>query len=374
MSRTSVRDADGSGAVMPKVTLGRSGLEVSVIGWGGPGTSGPPGQLEAIWEEASGLGMNFIDTAPSYGPSEDVLGEELSHRRREFVLATKSHPTDADQTLRDVENSLRRLKIDCIDLFYAPHGVNSEDQRAACFGKGGIIEGALKAKERGLAKHLAYSLDYFNMPFDPGRTRELIDTDVFDVVQLPYNVVPMEPVDEDLIPFAREKGMGVVANYPTISGLTGREWGIFYPTFQGLVDTPGQATLVAVLTNPGVDVVLTKFSSVARARENCLAGVLYGMMSDDERRELRAGLLSKGPVRFLHRAEVPDSPAGHSLRRVLVFYDLYTRFGYGGARKVVEQFVAQLREHPEWTFDDSVRDVVDEIRRAFPVLLTTQTD
>jgi diketogulonate reductase-like aldo/keto reductase len=368
VNMTTIREAEDSGVTMPKVTLGRSGLEVSVIGWGSGGAFSRPDELEPIWEEASGLGLNFIDTAPSYGTSEDLIGDQLSQRRSEFVLTTKSHPVDADTTLREIETSLQRLKTDYVDLFYTPHGVGSEEQLASCFGKGGVMEGALKAKERGLVKHLGYSLDYFNSPFNPGRTRELIDTDIYDVVQLPYNLVPMEPVDEELIPFAREKGMGVVANFPSIQGLTALEWGIFYPTFKGLVDTPGQATFLGILCNPGIDVVLTQLVNVDRARENCLAGVLHGMMSEGERAQLREEIVSKGPVRFLDRADVPEPWHGVNLRRFLIHLELYTRFGYGGSRREVEVFATQLRDHPEWRFDNSLRDLIDEIRRGFPVL------
>lgn len=364
---------------MEKVVLGRSGLEVSVIGWGGAGTSGDPSTpgprqaapwtvLEPIWEEARRWGCNFIDTAPSYGHSEDLIGEQLSHRRDEFLIATKSHPVDADQTLRDIENSLRRLRIDAIDLFYAPHGCWDEERFANCFKKGGVIEGGLKAKERGLARHLAFSFDYFQS-LDIKRLRALIDTDVFEVVQFPYSLVCVEPIDEEILPFAREKKMGTIANFPTIGGLTGREWGIFYPLFQGLVDTPGQATLLGILAHPDIDCVLSKFSSVARAAENCRAGAVLASLSAEQRAQLRQRIEALGRVRFLQRQDCPPAPPGVNFRWGMIYFDLFTRFGYGGARRQVEQFVKQLQAHEEWEWDPSVRELVEAVKRSCPVFL-----
>jgi len=353
---------------MGKTLLGRSGLEVSVIGWGGAGLSGDPQSLEAIWDAARQRGCNFIDTAPSYGPSEDLIGAQLSHRREEFVLATKSHPVDAGQTLRDLENSLRRMKVDYVDLFYAPHGCWDRDRYEACFQKGGVIEGALKAKERGLARHLAFSFDYFQQ-LDIKHLRDLIDTDVYEVVQFPYGLVCVEPIDQEILPFAREKNLGTIANFPTINGLTGREWGVFYDLFADLVDTPGQATLVGILAHPDIDGVLSRFSSPARAEENCWAGCVASSLTAEQRQEVRRRLQAFGEVRFLQRDDCPPSPAGVHFRYGMIYYDLYTRFGYGGARRQVEQFVRELQAHADWDWDVSVKEWVEKVKRSCPVFV-----
>jgi hypothetical protein len=53
----------------------------------------------------------------------------------------------------------------------------------------------------------------------------------------------------------------------------------------------------------------------------------------------------------------------------MIHYDLYTRFGYGGARRPVEQFVRQLQAHEDWEWDESVRDLVEQVKRSCPVFL-----
>ncbi len=356
-------------ATMPTAVLGRSGLVVSVLGWGQPGLPDLPGNTVATADAYQHRGGNFLDTAPSYGASEELIGTHLAERRRHVVLATKSHPVDADQTLRDVETSLKRMKTDVIDLLYAPHGCWDEERFQNCFKKGGVIEGARRAVERGLAKHLAFSFDYFQ-GLDIRRLRALIDTDLFEVVQLPYCLVQVEPVDEEIIPYARAKGMGIIANFPTLNGLTGREWGVFYPDFAGLADTPGQATLLAILCHPQIDCVLVRFSSPARVEENCAAARRVAVMTAAERQEIRRRVEAHGTVRYLQRSACPASPPSLRFRHGMIYFDLFTRFGFGGARPVVEQFIQQLEAHPDMAWDAETRAAIEQVRRACPVLLT----
>ena len=368
----STKQLTAAGAVpetMPRIRLGRTGLEISVQGWGMPGGGHAPEAAEAIWQAYARRGGNFLDTASSYGLSEDVIGQYLSRYRKDYILATKTHPVDADQTLRDLERSLTRMKTDAIDLFYAPHGCWEEERLANCLKKGGVVEGGLKAKERGLVRHLAFSFDYFQ-GLDIRRLRELIDTGIFEAVQLPYGIVAVEPVDQEIIPQARERGMGIIANFPTLSGLTGKEWGVFHADFEGVVDTPGQATLLAVLCHPHIDCVLSRFSSVPRVEENCFVGRRLAAMTKAERRAVRRRIDAHGPVRWLQRDECPPAPADLRLRYHLIYLDLFTRFGFGGARPAVEQLIRRTEEMRDHPWEPQTRQILDETRRACPVLLT----
>jgi len=353
---------------MEKRVLGRTGMEVSVIGWGGAGISGGPTTLEAIWDAAYGCGLNFVDTAPSYGNSEDLIGEQLSHRRDEFLLATKSHPVDAEKSLRELESSLKRLKVDYVDLFYTPHGCSTEQQFEDTLKKGGVLEGCVRAKELGLPTHTAFSFDYFQ-ELDIRRLRELIDTDAFDVVQFPHSLVRTEPVEEEIIPYAREKGMGTVANFPTVGAITGREWGVFHSLFKGYVDSPGQATLLYIIAHPGVDMVLSRFSSPARAIENCRAGEVIERLSPGKRAKLLEDVAAFGLGPFRQREDCPESPLGSGFRTGMIYYDMYTRFGYGAARPRAEALAKHLVELEDFEWPAEARAIVEEVKRAFPVFL-----
>ena len=97
--------------------LGKTGLEVGVIGFGGIKLPGI--QRDAATEvlnKALDLGMNFVDTARGYGDSEEKIGEAISHRRSEFFISTKSGARTADQMKQDIERSLKNLKTDFIDV------------------------------------------------------------------------------------------------------------------------------------------------------------------------------------------------------------------------------------------------------------------
>ena len=356
------------GQDMEKRILGRTGMEVSAIGWGGPALSGDKSKLEEIWDAAYRSGLNFLDTAPSYGNSEELIGEQLSHRRDEFLIATKSHPVDADNSLRELESSLKRLKVDYVDLFYTPHGCSTEQQLEDTMKKGGVLEGCVRAKELGLTKHTGFSFDFFQ-ELDIRRLRELIDTDAFDVVQFPHSLVRTEPVEEEIIPYAREKKMGTVANFPTVSGITAREWGVFHSIFKGYVDTPGQATLLYIIAHPGVDMVLSRFSSPTRAVENCYAGRVIERLSEQQRQKILDDVAAFGPGPFRQREECPDSPLGSEFRTGMIFYDMYTRFGYGGARSRAEALAKRLIELGDFEWSPEVRKIVEEVKRAFPVSL-----
>src|SRR3989304_4426128 len=119
---------------LPKRTLGRSGLEVTALGFGAMQLRGASRGPEVSDEEADKLlnavldaGINFIDTSIDYGQSEERIGKFISHRRSEYFLASKcgcvpdapmgsAHVHTAENVRAGVENSLRRLRTDHLDL------------------------------------------------------------------------------------------------------------------------------------------------------------------------------------------------------------------------------------------------------------------
>ena len=118
------------------VTLGRTGLEVTTLGYGAMEMrgGGAPGAFEVSDEDADRVlnavldaGINFIDTSPDYGRSEDLIGASIAHRRAEYVLASKcgcvpgagmgaEHVHTAENIRAGVEQSLRRMRTDHLDL------------------------------------------------------------------------------------------------------------------------------------------------------------------------------------------------------------------------------------------------------------------
>jgi predicted aldo/keto reductase-like oxidoreductase len=196
---------------MRKVILGKSGLEVSAVGFGGiPIQRIPEDEAVALIRRALDLGITFIDTASGYGDSQTKIGRAIEGRRDGLVLATKTGDNTKEGALRDVERSRRELGVDRIDL-YQLHGVSSMERWEKMKGPGGALEGLLQARDAGHIAHIGYT----------SHSREIAlamaDEPVFETVQFPFNLVTNEPAD-DLIPKAREMGLGFIVMKPLCGG------------------------------------------------------------------------------------------------------------------------------------------------------------
>ena len=161
-------------AGLERRTLGRTGLEVTTLGFGAMELRGPPTGPEISDEDAGRLlnavldeGINFIDTSIDYGRSEELIGKFIAHRRSEYVLASKcgcvpgagmgsEHVHTAENIRKGVEHSLRTLKTDHLDLVQFHRSLSREEfdargraRRGA--GAAGRGQGALHRGVRGPA-------------------------------------------------------------------------------------------------------------------------------------------------------------------------------------------------------------------------------
>ena len=203
---------------MIKKTLGRTGLKVTQLGYGSMGLRGPRTWGVRVVEEADAdkflnavldAGINFIDTAPDYGISEERIGRYISSRRDEFYLATKcgcsytqhedhieiDHVWEKDVVARNIETSLKRLQCDSIDLLQF-HGGD-----AVTLQKSGLIDLLLQYRDQGVIKFIGSSSKLPNLP-------DLIDLAVFDTFQIPYSC--LSPEHNELITRAGESGAGII--------------------------------------------------------------------------------------------------------------------------------------------------------------------
>src|ERR1700688_1382186 len=145
-------------------TLGRTGLEVSTLGFGAMELRGAPnlGGPEISDEDAGRLlntvlneGINFIDTSIDYGRSEELIGKFIAHRRSEYVLASKcgcvpgagmgtEHVHTAENIRAGVEHSLRTMKTDHLDLVQFHRSLSREEFEAE-----GALTEALALRDEG---------------------------------------------------------------------------------------------------------------------------------------------------------------------------------------------------------------------------------
>src|SRR5215468_1982947 len=141
---------------LPRRPLGRTGQEVTLFGLGGEGvlrTYGREKQAVRVIQRALDQGVNYCDTAPAYSGSMDYYSAALGERRRDLFLASKTHDRTRDGSLRLLDDSLRRLRTDHLDLWQL-HDLRTEDDLARIFGKSGALEALLAARAEGRVRHL----------------------------------------------------------------------------------------------------------------------------------------------------------------------------------------------------------------------------
>jgi aryl-alcohol dehydrogenase-like predicted oxidoreductase len=203
---------------MIKKTLGRTGLEVTQLGYGSMGIRGPrTWGVRDVSDEAADeflnsvldAGINFIDTSPDYGISEQRIGQYIGSRRNEFYLATKcgcyytqhddhleiDHVWKKEVIQRNIETSLQRLRTDYVDILQF-HGGDAETLK-----REGLIELLHDFRDQGVVRFIGASSSLPNLP-------GLIDLGVFDTFQIPYSC--LAPKHHDLITRAAESGAGII--------------------------------------------------------------------------------------------------------------------------------------------------------------------
>lgn len=207
-------DSDRLGEVLPKRKLGRTGEYVTMLGTGGyhVGWTTERDAQEVIEASLEG-GVRFFDTAESYakGVSEERYGKYLTPKYRDLIfLMTKTTGPDAKTVQEHLEGSLRRLKVDQIDL-YQVHSIRTPDDVNSRI-ENGILEVLLKAKEQGKIKYLGFT--GHQNPFAHTRMLEqTAESNIFDAVLMPVNVLDQSyfSFTKNVLPIALERDMGVLA-------------------------------------------------------------------------------------------------------------------------------------------------------------------
>jgi len=208
---------------LPARPLGRTGLTVSALGYGGApigfAARANPAAFIALLRQALDSGITFFDTAPDYRASETLLGQALQGRRAGVVLATKcgrnQTPVGADWIVRedwseagviaDVTASLRRLNTDYLDL------VQLHSPPAWALDNGAALRGLQSLQAAGHIRHIGISAD--------GDTaRWAVANGGFATLQISYSLLQQEP-GADLLPAAAARGMGLIIKQPVANGI-----------------------------------------------------------------------------------------------------------------------------------------------------------
>jgi len=197
---------------MPQRVLGKTNVQVSALALGGViGMQLPPSAEHdpvAIAEMALNLGVTYFDTAPSYnnGQSETNYGHVLARRRKEVFLATKTGDRNYDGTLRSIEQSLKRLRTDHVDLIQI-HGITNTEDLDAWEKPAGVLTALRKLRDQKVTRFIGLTGHDSST-----RLREAIERYDFDTLLTTLNPVSRrQSYREDLLPVANRKQMGVIA-------------------------------------------------------------------------------------------------------------------------------------------------------------------
>lgn len=206
-------------AGLPTRVLGRTGLPVTVLGYGAMELRGAPRgrpitpeQAEAVLNAVLDAGINYIDTSIDYGTSEEFIGRFIAHRRSEYYLATKCgclvgdvppsesqgmrHIYTRENIIAGVHQSLARMKTDYLDVVQF-HGNPSRQ----VLEENDAVQALLDVKKEGLVRFIGMSSTLPNLA-------DHIAMGVFDVFQIPYSALQRE--HEQAITQAAQAGAGIV--------------------------------------------------------------------------------------------------------------------------------------------------------------------
>ena len=287
---------------MEYVTLGKTGLKVSRMGFGGI----PIQRIDAagtrkLMEQMVEAGVNYIDTARGYTVSESYLGEALEGIRDRFILATKSMARTKEAMAQDIEISLGNLRTNYIDLYqiHNPTMVQLEQVMAP----GGALEALMEAKEAGKIGHIGITLHHVEI------FEKAVELPWVETIMFPYNIV--ETQAEHLIAKCAEKGIGFIDMKPLAGGAI------------------EDATLALrfVCANPHVTITIPGMADPAELDQNLAAVNNTAPLTDEELEKIQAVRKELG-THFCRRCNYcAPCTAGIAIPSVFLFEGYLSRYG-----------------------------------------------
>lgn len=289
---------------MQYVTLGKTGIRISRLGFGGiPIQKIDAAGTRELFLQMKDAGINFVDTARGYTVSESYIGEAIEGMRASFVLATKSMSRNKVGMAKDIETSLANLRTDYIDL-YQIHNPNMA-QLEQVLSEGGALEALLEAKAAGKIGHIgitAHSLEVFE---------KALTLDFVETIMFPYNIV--ETHGTALIHKCAEKNIGFIAMKPLAGGAL------------------DDATLALrfIASNPDVTVVIPGMAEQKEIEQNIVAVTDTAPLTDTENTKIEEIRATLG-TQFCRRCNYcAPCTVGINIPGVFLMEGYLTRYGLG---------------------------------------------
>jgi aryl-alcohol dehydrogenase-like predicted oxidoreductase len=303
---------------LPKRTLGRTGLEVTTLGYGAMELRGAPRgrdvgdeQAERIFNAVLDAGINFVDTSIDYGLAEERIGRFISHRRDEYFLASKCgclagdrvnnppaprpgqrspHVFTPENIVQGVDQSLRRMRTEYLDLvqFHASPSKSELEEH-------GGLQALQDLQRQGKVRFIGISGTIPNL-------KEQIEMGVFDTFQIPYSALERE--HEALIEAASRAGAGIIVRGGAAKGGPGKEQGDSWEAWQrvGIDDLLGDMTRMEFIlrftySHPDLDTTIVGTVNPDHLQDNVRAlqaGPLPADLYEEAKRRL--AVAGSGPI------------------------------------------------------------------------------
>jgi uncharacterized protein len=260
---------------MPTKSFGRTGFKVGILSLGGQATiemQGTEEESERIINRALDLGINYIDTAASYGRGQSQLniGRVMKTRRAEVWLASKTHDRTYDGSMRLLEESLKNLQTDHLDTWQL-HNVQRKDQLDQIFASNGAIKAMEKAKSEGMVRTIGISGHY-----EPLVLVDALNMYPFDLILLAVNAADVHYLSfkNYLLPDAQRKGIAIVGMKVTTRGRMLSSWTpppVDQQPASIATSKPGSVTIKEALTynmSLPVSTTIIGVDNVAQIEEN----------------------------------------------------------------------------------------------------------
>jgi len=248
---------------MDYTTLGKTGLKISKVGFGGiPIQRISREEARPLLEAVRAAGINYIDTAKMYTVSEEWLGYALEGMRDDFILASKSMARTKEGMAKDIDDSLAKLRTDHIELYQIHNPTVAQLDEVVA--SGGALEALLEARAAGKVGHFGVTA-HSREVFEKALTLDFVETIMF-----PYNIV--ETQGEDLIEICAQKNIGFIVMKPMAGGAI----------------EDGTLAMRFIMQNPSVSVVIPGMYCAEEVTENTAAAADKRPLTEEENAKIAA--------------------------------------------------------------------------------------
>jgi predicted aldo/keto reductase-like oxidoreductase len=255
---------------LPKRKLGKTGVDVTILGLGGEGilrTYGYEKEANHLINRALDLDITYFESARAYSGSESYYGNTLRDRRKDIFLTSKSHARDKEGARLHLQETLKNMRTDYLDLWQI-HDVRTEEDIHEIFGPDGAAEAFVEARRSGTARFIGVTGHH-----DPSIIKLCLEHLDFDTVLIPVN--PGEQhyksfIDE-IIPLANKKNMGIIGMKVYFRGLAAK-----MPDF-----TTMEPYYRYALSQP-ISTVVIGCDTISQLEENVLLAESFVPMNEQE--------------------------------------------------------------------------------------------